>query len=330
MICEHRPWEDENRAFIQRCLNPSHTRCKADSDIFYLADPGPVVQSPDSRPAVGGVSRRVTMQQVPAETSAVFERQLERAGVPPPQRPDCHRWVCFYLDFCSKYGHLPEAATSLGPFLTKLASKNRSVPDRSRAAAAVRLLLQASQGPPTVPPSLPPSAAPGHCEPPIAQCHPAPLPPLPRNQPQRRPSPAQSRFTAPLRAATPQRRPASAPPHSGWGASAAPAPAPVKPPAPAQHASWEREYRDLEAAVRMRNYSPKTLQAYRIWLRKFQAFVRSRPTVDLGTQEVRGFLSELAVRHGVAACTQNQAFNALLFFYNPPLRGGVSAGVLEL
>ena len=43
--------------------------------------------------------------------------------------------------------------------------------------------------------------------------------------------------------------------------------------------------------------------------------MHSRPTADVGTQEVRGFLSDLAVREHVAASTQNQAFNALLFFY---------------
>ena len=85
-------------------------------------------------------------------------------------------------------------------------------------------------------------------------------------------------------------------------------------------ASWEQEYRDLEAAVLLRNYSPRTLEAYRFWIARFQAFVRSRPTADLGTQEVRGFLSDLAVREHVAASTQNQAFNALLFFYRHILR----------
>jgi len=52
--------------------------------------------------------------------------------------------------------------------------------------------------------------------------------------------------------------------------------------------------------------------AYRVWVGKFQGFVRSRPMGELGTEEVRVFLTELAVRHGVAASTQNQAFNALL------------------
>jgi len=59
----------------------------------------------------------------------------------------------------------------------------------------------------------------------------------------------------------------------------------------------------------MRNYSPKTLASYRWWIVKFQAFVHSRPTAELGTQEVRGFLSELAVRYGVAASSQNHMLN---------------------
>jgi integron integrase len=79
--------------------------------------------------------------------------------------------------------------------------------------------------------------------------------------------------------------------------------------------SWEREYHELESAIKLRNHSDRTLHAYRFWVRKFQAFVRSRPAGELGTQEVRGFLSALAVRHGVSASSQNQAFNSLLFFF---------------
>ena len=39
-----------------------------------------------------------------------------------------------------------------------------------------------------------------------------------------------------------------------------------------------------------------------------------------GGDDVRALLTDLAVRHGVAAATQNQAFNALLFFYRHVLR----------
>jgi len=83
---------------------------------------------------------------------------------------------------------------------------------------------------------------------------------------------------------------------------------------------FEKEYRDLEGSIKLRNYSPKTLAAYRLWVGKFQAFVHSRPTDQLGDDEVRSFLTELAVRHGVAASTQNQAFNALLFIFRHVLR----------
>ena len=79
--------------------------------------------------------------------------------------------------------------------------------------------------------------------------------------------------------------------------------------------SWEREYRELEGAIKMRNYSRKTFAAYRLWARKFQGFVRSKPPGDLDGQDAKGFLTDLAVRQGVAGSTQNQAFNALLFFY---------------
>jgi hypothetical protein len=66
------------------------------------------------------------MQQVARETWVAFERRLERAQVPAPQRPDYHRWTRFYLDFCHKYGHPPRSPTSLGPFLGKLAAKNQA------------------------------------------------------------------------------------------------------------------------------------------------------------------------------------------------------------
>ena len=65
----------------------------------------------------------------------------------------------------------------------------------------------------------------------------------------------------------------------------------------------------------MRNYSDKTLEAYRYWIVKFQAFVRSEPPDHLNTKDVKGFLTDLAVRQNVAGATQNQAFNALPFFF---------------
>ena len=233
------------------------------------------------------------MQQVARETWVAFERRLERAQVPASQRPDYHRWTRFYLDFCHKYGRPPRSPTSLGPFLGKLAAKNQSVEQRDQAAHAIRLLLGGPAEPST---SLQAQIAEGPRTPPTAGGQGQQVPPEP--------------VTPPPRPIPP---PEACPPQAASNTSHArsPAPGPDTASARGQGASWEKEYRDLEGSIKLRNYSRKTLAAYRFWVGKFQAFVRSRPTPELGTQEVRGFLTELAVRHGVAASTQNQALGVV-------------------
>src|ERR1035437_4127441 len=64
----------------------------------------PVLSSPISARGWAVSAKHVAMQQVARETWVAFERRLERAQVPAPQRPDYHKWTRFYLDFCHKYG----------------------------------------------------------------------------------------------------------------------------------------------------------------------------------------------------------------------------------
>ena len=45
-------------------------------------------------------AKSVAMQPVSPEVWATFERRLDEARVPAPQRPDYCKWVCFYFDFC--------------------------------------------------------------------------------------------------------------------------------------------------------------------------------------------------------------------------------------
>ena len=71
-------------------------------------------------------------------------------------------------------------------------------------------------------------------------------------------------------------------------------------------------YDKLSSAVKVRHYSPKTLQAYRGWTQKFQTFTQSQEPQLVSMDDVKGFLSFLAVDKKVAASSQNQAFNALL------------------
>jgi integron integrase len=85
-------------------------------------------------------------------------------------------------------------------------------------------------------------------------------------------------------------------------------------------AAWVKAHRDLEGAIRMRNYSSKTLEVYQMWIRRFQSFSVGRAVGDLNSEDVKRFLTDLAVSHSVAGSTQNQAFNALLFFYRHVLQ----------
>lgn len=52
-----------------------------------------------------------------------------------------------------------------------------------------------------------------------------------------------------------------------------------------------------------------------MWARQFILFHGKRHPKEMGEAEVREFLTHLAVERNVAASTQNQAFNALLFVY---------------
>jgi len=82
---------------------------------------------------------------------------------------------------------------------------------------------------------------------------------------------------------------------------------------PLTGASWVHVFDKLSASIQVRHYSKKTLQAYRSWIRKFQAYTLSKPPERLDMDDVKNILTSLAVEKKVAASTQNQAFNALLF-----------------
>ena len=71
--------------------------------------------------------------------------------------------------------------------------------------------------------------------------------------------------------------------------------------------------------IRLKGYSIRTEQAYTSWIRRFIIFHNKRHPQDMGKAEIEAFLSYLAIDRHVAASTQNQAFNALLFLYRSVL-----------
>jgi len=71
--------------------------------------------------------------------------------------------------------------------------------------------------------------------------------------------------------------------------------------------------------IRARHYSRRTEKAYVHWIKRYIFFHDKRHPVEMGAAEVTAFLTSLAVRDRVAASTQNQALNALLFLYREVL-----------
>ena len=96
-----------------------------------------------------------------------------------------------------------------------------------------------------------------------------------------------------------------------------------------------RLFDQVREVMRFHHYSLRTEKAYRQWMRRFLVFHR-RPTPgpseegngkgrwrhpnEMGAPEVVEFLTHLAVAGNVAASTQNQALNALVFLYEQVLQ----------
>jgi hypothetical protein len=72
----------------------------------------------------------------------------------------------------------------------------------------------------------------------------------------------------------------------------------------------------LHRAIGVRFYSRRTEKTYWYWIRYFIRFHHMRHPSEMGAAEVTAFLNWLATERNVAAATQNQALNALLFLYS--------------
>ena len=77
---------------------------------------------------------------------------------------------------------------------------------------------------------------------------------------------------------------------------------------------------DVRTALRVKRFSLATEECYVRWVEKFVRFHKRpdgwRHPKDMGAPEVEAFLTHLAIDGHVAASTQNQALNALVFLHS--------------
>ena len=89
-------------------------------------------------------------------------------------------------------------------------------------------------------------------------------------------------------------------------------------------------FEQCREVLRFQHYALRTEEAYLQWIRRYLEFHRTAdPTApnrgwrhpkEMGPAQVREFLTHLAVHSDVAASTQNQALNALVFLYHEVLQ----------
>ena len=76
---------------------------------------------------------------------------------------------------------------------------------------------------------------------------------------------------------------------------------------------------DAERLMQIRNYSPRTRDTYRRWIRRFLSVTRNRRLRTLGRADVEQFLDDLTNRDRLAPKARNQATSALAFLFREVL-----------
>jgi len=263
------------------------------------------------------------MIQTPPIISRLFDGQLDEKRIPRQRRLYYHKWLRFYLDFCNKYGFNESDRSSLPHFISKLQEKKHSIQNQKQAAHAIYIFYQMvpsvdkidpfrdlkqqidKKGRHTKGKEQRKIARPVkgeeevHDQQDTAQYQRGSIVEAPLN----RDDELTGNYVNTLREI------------------------PVK----ITEADWRDLYNKLESAIKVRHYSPRTLRAYRGWVCQFQSFVKSKDLKLVEVEDVKEFLSFLAVKRKVSASSQNQAFNALLFLFRHVLGKGFGevSGVLK-
>lgn len=237
------------------------------------------------------------MRAVPPAFAGKYVAHLKQRTVPETVHPFYLKWLRYYLDFCEKYQFSHAQVSSLPHFLRKLQEKKQSPVQQHQARHAIMMYYELFQSPE---PKIPVRA----CSQAIAAGNRSDNSPTNRKGALEEPS-----GTIPVKPAS------HVVPVTPTCPDASPPATSVK-----HGASWKAEYDALANEIKVRHYSPKTLKTYKHWVREYQTFTCSQDPRELTTEHVKRFLTSLAVRHKVAASTQNQAFNALLFFHRHVLK----------
>lgn len=86
---------------------------------------------------------------------------------------------------------------------------------------------------------------------------------------------------------------------------------------------WSKLIKETRKLIQLRHYSSSTEKTYIYWIKKFYYFFKDKDPDKLDGKHVKEYLSHLATHDKVSSSTQNQAFNALLFFFRNCLQKNI-------
>ena len=224
------------------------------------------------------------MLNIPDNILVQYEAILKKKVSDVSDHRQYKKWLRYFMDFCDKHHVAGPESERVRLFVEKLREKKQSTEQQKQAAYAVSLYfeIQRKLDYETPPVRINTKTASSSIQPP-------PVNPLPKFYEKREilqtvvssvSEPQQSKYV-------------------------------VKSDSP----EWDKVIAELASEIKTRHYSPKTLKAYALWARQFQKFLRNKPPHELSSADVKEYLTYLAVKCHVAASTQNQAFNALLFVF---------------
>jgi integron integrase len=87
-----------------------------------------------------------------------------------------------------------------------------------------------------------------------------------------------------------------------------------------EKAHYGELFSGFRSAMRVRHYSIRTERAYEQWVGRLLSFHKDKSPDMLDADDIQGYLNYLAEERKVAASTQNQALNAIVFFFKEVLK----------
>ncbi len=251
------------------------------------------------------------MIQISSGLRTHFESLLHEKNIADPYRQHYLKWLRYYLDFCSKYGHPAPKQESLSFFKEKLRQKRQTDMQIRQAGHAVSLYYEIIRRN-TI--SAEPEKKTAAVKAPCITCKPEGGI-IRRNTLSAKPEKQTAGAKTPLITAKPEDGIRRSRVSEKTEASVLPLQT-----LPSDSESWKSVYTRLKGEIKVRHYSPKTYRVYAHWLGQFQIFTKSKAPDSLSDKDMTDFLTHLAVSRHVSASTQNLAFSSLLFFFRHILK----------